>query len=219
MLKFLSQVSMFTPLKIKPIHKGFVVVILGLALLTSSFLVPYHSFLPAWDYQDDTYIINSGGRSSFSTSLGPGGFVQVMLFIVGDEYVHFQVEDRGGEAVVDETLIPGRYFFQFQPGVSNTFDFFLENSGSLTQSVYWIVWVYYYTTAFQLLGTILSAIGSYLVASAIVKKREALIGQIMIERKDSATIIRQRPSGDLVQQAQRVLKELKNKKARYAKDD
>jgi hypothetical protein len=142
-----------------------------------------------------------------------------MLFIVGDEYVHFQVEDRGGEAVVDETLIPGRYFFQFQPGVSNTFDFFLENSGSLTQSVYWIVWVYYYTTAFQLLGTILSAIGSYLVASAIVKKREALIGQIMIERKDSATIIRQRPSGDLVQQAQRVLKELKNKKARYAKDD
>lgn len=138
------------------IFGAFLLVVVGLSIFASSYFVPYHSLLPAWNYFDDSYIINPGGQNSFSTRLGIASIVEVMIVINGEGQVQFTAKNQEGQTIITEELDPGRYYFEL-PDSSTTYNLFFMNDGSYIQSVYWIVWVYYYKPTFQILGSIVVA--------------------------------------------------------------
>lgn len=146
---------------IRDLWKGFIVVILGVGLLISPFLVPFHSFLPAWIYRDDSYHIKPKGYRSLAIGLTLGGIIRGMLVIGGgDGYIGFSVEDSSGNIVIAEERVSGRYFFEFQPGKTDSYILVLDNSdSSAAKSVYWIVWIYYYNILFLLSGIAVSIVG------------------------------------------------------------
>lgn len=160
--------------------KGFTVIVLGVALLASSFLIPFHSFLPAWTYRDGSYTIKAREQSTLSIGLFSGSIVRGMLVITGgDGSISFRVEDSGAKVVTPQERARDRYFFEFQPIKTDSYVFILDNSDdSAEQSVYWIVWVYYYNFLFLFSGIIL------LVAGAIAM----LIEERRLSRKVAQTL-------------------------------
>ena len=151
--------------------------------MASSFLLPLHSFLPAWTCFDDSYIIDPGGRSSLRIGLVSGSTVRVTVAISdGDGRISFSVEDYDGKTIVSENLASEENLFEFQPGRTDFHVLVFENSGPITQSVRWIVSVYYYDTLFQLMGVPLPILGMVMIALG-VKKGEPIFADPIVKRK------------------------------------
>jgi len=146
---------------IKDLWKGFLLVILSIALLASSFLVPFHSFLPAWTHQDDEFPIGPSERRSIRINLVLGSVVRGMIVTWNvDKCIVFSLEDSAGNIVLDESIARDRYFFEFQPSKSDSYVLVLNNiDGSAENGVYWIFWSYYYNFLFLLSGVALYIVG------------------------------------------------------------
>lgn len=185
--------------------KEIILTILGLSVFISTFFIPYHSFLPAWRYYDNSYTINPGGNGSFSITPSFGSTVQLMLVINGD--LHLFAKNGQDKTVIDQTLGSGRYFYSFS-SESGTYTIFLENNGSSVQGVYWIVWIYYYNTTFQIIGIALVSLACFILLSYKKDQKEdkvqtSVISEVKEEEEES-----QSPSSsDVVEQAKKILKE------------
>lgn len=172
---------------IKDLWKGLLVVIIGVAVSASSFLVPFHSFLPAWIHLDDSYIIKTREYRSLSIDLMFGCIVRGMLDVSGgDGYISFSVEDSGGRIIIPERRVGKRHFFEFQPAKTDSYVLVLDNSGySAEKSVYWIVWVYYYNILFLFLGIILFIAG----ISAVLREQKKLSREIAQTLEEARKIV------------------------------
>jgi len=131
--------------------------------LISSFLIPFHSYLPACMYVDDSYVVKPKEYRSLGVGLMLGSIVRGMLVVSGgDDYIRFSVEDSSGNNIVAGEAAQDRYFFEFQPSKTDSYTLILDNSGNLTEkSVYWIVWVYYYNVLFLLSSVVLVVTGIF----------------------------------------------------------
>jgi hypothetical protein len=85
---------------------------------------------------------------------------------------------------------------------------FLENIGSSTQGIYWIVWIYYYNTTFQILGVTLAGLASFMLLTYKMDKEEEVQTPLVLEVKEKAKE-EEKPSSssDAVEQAKKILKE------------
>ena len=192
----------------KPHWKEIAFAVLGLSLFASTFFVPYHSFLPAWKHYDNSFTISPEGKSSFSINPGFESTIQFMLVIDGENSLHLIIKNGQDQTVVDQTLSPGKYFFSFssKDGIYTTF---LENSGSLVQGIYWIVWIYYYNTTFQIMGITLLGLPSFI--SLIHKKgKEEEVQPLLVTGVEEEVKEEEKSpiSSDVVEYAKKFLDEL-----------
>ena len=186
--------------------KEIALAVLGLSLCVSTFFIPYHSFLPAWRYYDNSYTTSPGGNSSFSISPGFGSTVQLMLVI--ENSLHIFAKNGQDQTVVDQTLSSGRYFFSVSSEYG-TYTMFLENSGSSAQGIYWIVWIYYYNITFQIIGITLAGLASFMLLTYKMDKEEEVQTEPVPEVNKEAKEEEKPPSStDVVEQAQKILKDL-----------
>jgi hypothetical protein len=197
------------PVSAKRLWKEIILVVLGLSLFVSTFLVPYQSFLPAWRYYDNMYAINPGGSSSFSIDPSLGSNVQLMLVISGEGGLHLSAKNGENRIVIDQILASGSYSFGI-PSESGTYSVSLENGGSYVQSIYWIVRMYYYNTIFQLVGISFSSLAFFMFLAHREDKEEEEEIQIPVvpEVKEDAEEDKKSPSPtDVIQQAKKFLED------------
>ena len=140
--------------KLQPISKLVISVFIGLGIFVSPFIFPYGSFLPTWSHHDDSFFIRPGEIGTLSVTSPLGNPIKVMLVISEDNCVRFLLKDQSERTITDETLADGRHYFWVQSG----YTFFFENVSTTSQTVYWIIWIYYYNIVFQFLGSIFSAL-------------------------------------------------------------
>jgi hypothetical protein len=152
-----------------PTHKFFLCILLSLGVFASSYVIPYHSFLPAWSHYDDTVITVPGELRSLSVTSGLGDPIIVMLHVNGDGYVHFTLMDQNRTIIHEEDLGFGRHYFEVQSGSILSF----ENIVSTNQSLDYVISFYYYKIAFQLLSIIIFLIG-IIGLSLNVRKKEVI---------------------------------------------
>jgi len=165
-----------------------VVVAVGLSILLSSFVVPFHQFLPAYTHWEDTYVIRPGGRASLGIGLMSGSIVQVVLFADGGGSIDFHVEDIEGKVVVDERRVSGRVLLEFQPVKTDSHVFVFENRDSSPQKMDWSIGVYYYNTTFQLAGLIMCGIGVVMIALDRTRDRAVAGQSVTTERQEKPKI-------------------------------
>jgi hypothetical protein len=201
----------------KRFWKEITLAILGLLLFISTFLVPYHLFLPAWRQYNNSYDINPGSSSSFSISTSVGSTVQLMLDVSGEGSLHLSTKNKDGQTVINQNLSLGKYFFDI-PGDSGTYSASLENSGSFTQSIYWIVSIYYYNSTFQLIGISFSGLACFMLLAhkkeEEVKEIHPLVKPILIKptpmkpnsKKNTKNGKKQPSPSETVKKAKKVLK-------------
>lgn len=84
------------------------------------------------------------------------------------------MEDYDGKTIVSERLASAENLFEFQPSRTDFYVLIFENNGPTTQSVRWVVQVYYYGTLFQLLGIPLPILGVVMIA--LGRRKENLQG-------------------------------------------
>ena len=151
------------PVVIRDLWKGFTMAILGVTLLASSLLVPFHTFLPAWTYRDGYYIIKPREQRSLSIGLTFGSFVRGMLAVRGgDGHISITIEDYGGNTIIDDRRVSDKCFFEFQPDKMEPYILVLSNGDGVAQeTIYLIVSIYYYNVFFLLVGVTLSVAGAY----------------------------------------------------------
>lgn len=149
-----------------PTHKFFLCILLSLGVFASSYVIPYHSFLPAWSNYGDTIITVPGELRSISVTSGLGDPIMVMLHVSGDGYVRFTLMDQNRTVIHEEDLDFGRHYFEVQSGSILSF----ENIVSTDQSLDYVISFYYYKIAFQLLGIIIFLIGIIGLLLSIRKK-------------------------------------------------
>jgi len=117
-----------------------------------------------------------------------GSTVRVMVAVGdGNDHISFAVEDYEGKAIISEDLASEENLFEFQPGRTDSHVLVFENNSPITQSVHWVVCVYYYDTLFQLLGVPLPILGLIMIALGRKKEHQLLVEPI-VERK-----VRKRP--------------------------
>jgi hypothetical protein len=138
-----------------PTHKFFLCIFLALGMFASSYVIPYHSFLPAWSNYGDTIITVPGELRSISVTSGLGDPIIIMLHVSGDGYVRFTLMDQNRNIIHEEDLDFGKHYFKVQSGSILSF----ENIVSTNQSLDYIISFYYYKIAFQLLSIIIFLIG------------------------------------------------------------
>jgi hypothetical protein len=188
--------------------KEITLAVMGLSLFVSTFFVPYYSFLQAWRYYENSNTISPGGNSSFSINPGFGSTVQLMLVIGGENSLHLFAKNGQDQTVVDQTLSSGRSFFSVLSEYG-TYTAFLENIGSSAQGIYWIVWIYYYNTTFQIIGITLAGLASFMLLTYKMDKEEEVQTLPVPEVKEEAKEEEKPPlSSDVVEQAKKILKEL-----------
>ena len=191
--------------------KEITLAILGVSLFVSTFLVPYQSFLPAWRQYNNSYAINPGGSSSFSITPSLGSTVQFMLEVSGEGSLHLSTKNEENRTVVDQILSSGRYFFSIPSG-SSVYSVSLENGGSSAQSIYWIVWMYYYNSTFQLMGITFAGLASFMLLAHRKNIDEEEVQTFAVpDVKENAEEDKKSPSpSDVVQQAKKLLEDLKD---------
>jgi len=97
------------PVVIRDLWKGLTMAVLGVTLFASSFLVPFHTFLPAWTYRDGYYIMKSREQRSLSIGWGLGSFVRGMLATKGEDgHISITIKDYDGNVVINERTVSGR---------------------------------------------------------------------------------------------------------------
>lgn len=112
-----------------------------------------------------------------------GSTVRVMVAVVdGNDRISFAIEDYEGKAIISEDLASEENLFEFQPSRTDFHVLVFENSSPITQSVHWVVCVYYYDTLFQLLGVPLPILGLIMIALG-GKKEERLLAEPVVKRK------------------------------------
>ena len=164
--------------------KALLLIFLGVSLLVSSFVIPLHSFLPAWAHYYDSYVISPGGRSSLRIGLMSGSTARVMVASNGSEdHITFSIEDYDGKAIISERMATTENSFEFKPARTDFHVLVFENDGPVIQSVYWTVWVYYYDTLFQLLGVPLPILGIVMIALG-QRKEKQVFGESINRRKN-----------------------------------
>jgi len=163
--------------------KALLLIFVGISLLVSSFLIPLHSFLPAWAHYYDSYIISPGGRSSLRIGLMSGSTARVMVASNGSEdHITFSIEDYDGKTIISERIASTENSFEFKPARTDFHVLVFENDGPVAQSVYWTVWVYYYDTLFQLLGVPLPILGVVMITLSHRKEKQ-VFGESIITGK------------------------------------
>jgi len=166
--------------EIRGLSEALILVLLGGSVLASSFLIPLHSFLPAWTHFDDSYNIDPEGRTSLRIGLMSGSTVRVMVIIGdGDRHIGFSIEDYDGKTIISENLESAENLFEFQPSRTDFHVLVFENNGSTPQSLRWIVLVYYYDTLFQLLGVTLPILGVVMIALGWSREKQVFAEPIV----------------------------------------
>ena len=117
-----------------------------------------------------------------------GSTVRVMVAVGdGNDHISFAIEDYEGKTIISEDLASEENLFEFQPSRTDFHVLVFENNSPITQSVHWVVCVYYYDTLFQLLGVPLPILGLIMIALG-GKKEEQLLVEPIVKRK-----VRKRP--------------------------
>lgn len=112
-----------------------------------------------------------------------GSTVRVTVAIGdGNDHISFSIEDYEGKTVISEDLASEENLFEFQPSRTDFHVLVFENNSPITQSVHWVVWVYYYDTVFQLLGVPLPILGLVMIALG-GKKEEQLVVEPIVKRR------------------------------------
>jgi hypothetical protein len=151
------------PVVIRDLWKGLTMAVLGVTLFASSFLVPFHTFLPAWTSRDGYYIMKSREQRSLSIGWGLGSFVRGMLATKGEDgHISITIKDYDGNVVINERTVSGRFLFEFQTEKMEPHILVLSNSHEgAEETVYLVVSTYYYKISFLLIGVTLSIAGAY----------------------------------------------------------
>jgi len=112
-----------------------------------------------------------------------GSTVRVTVAIGdGNDHISFSIEDYEGKTVISEDLASEENLFEFQPSRTDFHVLVFENNSPITQSVHWVVSVYYYDTVFQLLGVPLPILGLVMIALG-GKKEEQLVVEPIVKRR------------------------------------
>jgi hypothetical protein len=147
----------------RDLRKGSLAVVLGIVFVISSFLIPFHLFLPAWVQEEDSYTIKPKERRSISIHSLGGSVVRGML-LIQEGNISLSLEDSNGNVIVAEGEVNGEYLFGFQASSADSFVLFLDNSdGSAEKRVDWTIWMYFYNILSLLYGISVSVVGSLAV--------------------------------------------------------
>ena len=159
--------------------------ILGLFLVISTFLIPFRSFFPAWSGYNGSYVISPGGRNSLEVRLPWGSIVKVELATTGDSGdIKFFVENSKGELFTEEKSTFDENTVEFHSSGMDSMVLILDNNGASQQSVYWTISIYCYNTTFQILGGALTILGFPKIFSKKTDSQEKTKGQIDSEEMD-----------------------------------
>ena len=165
----------------------FVLVGVGLILIFSSFLVPFQTFLPAWTHWQGEYVVEPQQSAGPAIGLYLGTMVKGMLVVKGnplfgptdDGEILFSVYDSSGKTVVPESLVHGKYIFEFQSWDNTIYYFVFKNNRNVVanESLYWIVWAYWYDIVFLISGIpiAIAGISLFLKDFLIIRKEKTQI--------------------------------------------
>jgi len=133
--------------------------ILGIAVVILSFLIPFQSFLPAWIQEDDSYAIRPRERRGLSIRSMRWSFIRGVLAIE-EGNISFSLEDSNGNVIIAEQEVSGEYPFEFQASSSDSYMlFFVNGDGSVEKRVDWTVQMYFYNILSFLFGILVFVIG------------------------------------------------------------
>lgn len=155
------KLSFFRSLRNRHWRKSVILIAVGLAMLTASVLVPIYLYLPTWAYWDASFKIKPMGSNTLRLGPNLGSITRLMLIMEGEGVLEFEIEDQAGNTILEASLNAGRYFYELPANTINSYTISLRNSGLSQQSIYWIVWAFYYNTIFQLASMFPLIMGIY----------------------------------------------------------
>ena len=150
------------------LYLGVVLDALGILVIVVSYLVPFHFFLPPWNYRDATLEVDAHKAVPMECDFLTGSIIRGMVLNLGEENrgIDFYIEDSGGETLLRRDGILERYMFEFRPQDTGLYRLVLDNTIETPRSVYVIVWQYYYNILFLCLGFGIFISGVVLIATA-----------------------------------------------------
>ncbi len=153
-------------------YKSLVLLSIGIILTLSSFIIPFHWFLPAWTHWDGEFLVRAGQTGGPTIGFNWGTFVRGMLIINGDEDdILFSVLEQTGEEIIPERVLHNKYIFEFESWKSTSYDFVFDNtSPNADRTVYWIIWGYWYNLILFIVGGALSVAGLIFVGKSLRKR-------------------------------------------------
>ena len=159
----------------KALQKRFIVLIIGIAILLLSFLIPWDMFLPPWNVaQGSSWHISPGVIGTVQIGLFWGSVVHGKIWCYGaNNDIDFRIKNSGNRVVFNPGRIYNGYEFRWQAWSNDIYQFEFDNTISwvTTKDVGYLIYSYYYFHAFLLVGTILIVVGFFLILKEGIKTK------------------------------------------------
>jgi hypothetical protein len=144
--------------------------ILGIIVLVTALIFPFHFFLPAWSRTETTVTIEPYRNAQIDHDFFMGGVVRGTITHTMETNstvtLSFYIEDSTGEKVVDPRRIPGTYNFELQPQQTGLHRLVLDNTLQMQGTARLTIQQYYYNILFLSLGFVIFIAGILLIVTA-----------------------------------------------------
>jgi len=155
------------------VKRGTIILVAGIAVLISSFVIPWYMFLPPFQVvQRWEWEIRPGVVGTVPIELIWGtrfhGLVDVQG---GDGDIDFSIIDSAGSVLYNPGRISWRYEFRWQAPKTDFFQFKYDNDFSwfTTKTVGYRISLYYYFHLFFVVGIIIILVGIYFIVKGVVR--------------------------------------------------
>ena len=153
--------------------KGTIISAAGIAVLISSFAIPWHIFLPPFQVvQRWEWEIDPGVVGTVPIELFWGTRIHGLVYVQGGNGdIDFRIIDSAGSILLNPGRISSGYEFKWQAPKTDFFHFKYDNSFSwfTTKTVGYRISLYYYSYLFLAVGIIIIPVGIYFIVKGIVR--------------------------------------------------
>ena len=143
--------------------------VVGITIITMSFLYPFHFFMPAWGQNKTTLQVEPYGNTGLDLDLYFGGIIRGTIHISGanSTALNFIIEDSSGETLTSER-IKQQYNFDFSPRNTGLHRLQFDNTVNADEpkTISIEVRQYYYNVLFLCVGFAIFISGIILVITA-----------------------------------------------------
>lgn len=174
------------------LQKGTMILIAGIVILVSSFVVPWEMFLPPFQVvQKWEWEIGAGNVGIFTLDLVWGTRVHGLVDCLGgNDDIDFRITDSADNDLYNPGRIFKGYKFRWQAPSTDIFQFKFDNTISwvTTKTVGYSLGLYYYFHVLLLTGTIATIVGVYFIVKGalgiVPKKRRVLCKHCGTENRE-----------------------------------
>lgn len=155
------------------VKKGTIILTAGVAVLISSFAIPWHMFLPPlqvvqrWEWEVPPGVVRTA-----PIELIWGTQIHGLVYVQGGNGdIDFSITDSEGSILHNPGRISSGYAFRWQAPKTDLYHFEYDNSFSwfTTKTVGYRISLYYYSHLFLVAGVITIPVGIYFIVKGLVR--------------------------------------------------